>query len=129
MSVQTLCYQCGRACGKNKCSWSESFIPVPGWNVIYDKGNDSYTVIDCPLFKDDFGPKAKELDTEGCQELVAAMLKLLIKDYVAGVGRKDIERFIRSKRFANMSNTNPVWLIEKLREMAKREDEKKVVRP
>lgn len=46
-----LCWSCVNAvpgvnCG---CSWSESFTPVEGWQA--EECNDSYRIIDCPLFK------------------------------------------------------------------------------
>lgn len=52
----TLCWQCKRAYGD--CSWSESFVPVKGWNAepTIIKGNKkepeiySYNVKKCPLF-------------------------------------------------------------------------------
>lgn len=58
-----LCWECEKAGGK--CSWSRSFIPVPGWNakptrvLSYTMGNgekvkyyiDSYEIHDCPEFE------------------------------------------------------------------------------
>ncbi len=49
-----LCWQCKNACGG--CSWSQSFIPIEGWeaepNTIRDDEGDirSYRIIKCPQF-------------------------------------------------------------------------------
>ena len=49
-----LCWRCGNACGG--CSWSQSFIPVEGWDaesvVIKDSEGDidSYKIKKCPQF-------------------------------------------------------------------------------
>lgn len=59
--LSTICWGCKRAvCG---CSWSKSYIPVPGWNAIktniaannrgVKKYHESYKVIECPLFEAD----------------------------------------------------------------------------
>lgn len=49
----TLCWDCARATGA--CSWSQSFVPVKGWQAIPTKQkafgySDTYIVISCPLF-------------------------------------------------------------------------------
>lgn len=112
--VQSLCWMCGNACGKG-CSWSESFIPVEGWEAIRDDKNDSYTVVNCPKFRSGNG-RPEEWDIEGCQELAAAIIKTAIVDYKAGVKRGLITRFFRSKAFANISKIDPEWLIQALKE-------------
>ena len=55
---QTLCWECAKATGR--CSWSDEFIPVEGWNAkptkkrVYGGGEfESYLVIECPEFERD----------------------------------------------------------------------------
>lgn len=54
MRDRTLCWKCGN-CGK--CSWSQSFKPVEGWQAratcFVDQGKtvNSYIVLSCPEFK------------------------------------------------------------------------------
>lgn len=52
----TLCWECDKACGK--CSWSQNFTPVLGWEatptkVYQTKGvyQDSFLIHKCPEFK------------------------------------------------------------------------------
>lgn len=48
----TLCWCCEYACNTtNDCPWMTSLKPVPEWTAI--QHSDSYTVIDCPMFKRD----------------------------------------------------------------------------
>lgn len=58
---ESICWSCKNACGS--CPWSSSFTPVEGWNAIPTKvkGNnytgeiiDSYHVISCPMYKNDY---------------------------------------------------------------------------
>lgn len=42
-----LCWYCENACGG--CSWSESFIPVEGWEAI--KTGESYHITFCPQYQ------------------------------------------------------------------------------
>ena len=51
----TLCWDCANWCAD--CSWSKSFIPVPGWTaeptVKFGQGErpiSSFRVLDCPQF-------------------------------------------------------------------------------
>ena len=57
-SKSNICWDCQRACGG--CSWSEDFIPVPGWTaepsiIKQSPGVDihSYHIAACPLFVPD----------------------------------------------------------------------------
>ena len=45
--TENLCWICIKAI--KGCSWSESFIPVDGWNAEPDK--NSYKIRDCPLYE------------------------------------------------------------------------------
>ena len=59
----TICWNCINAVADEKhgCSWSRDLEPIDGWTAIkkdrekykyeYMKG-DSYTVIDCPMYKE-----------------------------------------------------------------------------
>lgn len=63
----TLCWKCAKYCGK--CSWSESFTPVEGWEAIpvkVDVGSngvsvlkDTFRVVTCPQFESDVEKYAK----------------------------------------------------------------------
>lgn len=65
MSLQTLCWDCRKACGG--CCWSkyDQRVPVPGWEAIPTKVRmnnhtyaDSYIVTACPEFeRDKWRPK------------------------------------------------------------------------
>ena len=55
----TLCWDCKKACGY--CSWSQDFVPVPGWEAIIVpprgaqmtvkcKSIPDYRVLSCPEF-------------------------------------------------------------------------------
>lgn len=64
--IDTLCWSCKRSCNLPdcNCSWSESFIPVDGWNAVPGRtyylsdplnpkkkeASQGYHVIDCPLY-------------------------------------------------------------------------------
>lgn len=51
MAKATLCWDCARS--MCRCSWSQEFIPVPGWNAIPTRdasGVESYKVLECPEF-------------------------------------------------------------------------------
>lgn len=52
--TETLCWMCGKCTGR--CSWSQEFKPVEGWDAILNKieGEDSYFVNSCPEFALDF---------------------------------------------------------------------------
>lgn len=56
----TLCWTCGKACGR--CSWSKNFTPVEGWKAIPTKihqrtwegktySTDSFDVYECPEYE------------------------------------------------------------------------------
>ena len=54
-----LCWKCQKACGG--CSWSKSFIPIPGWTAqrhdvsMWPQGKEaeSYRIYACPEFVKD----------------------------------------------------------------------------
>lgn len=59
--LSTICWKCKRAV--LGCSWSKSYIPVSGWIAVktkiaankngVKKYQESYKVIECPLFEAD----------------------------------------------------------------------------
>ena len=53
---KTICWNCKKSCGK--CSWSESFTPVAGWEVAEGYNSDQRTktqdVISCPLYEQEY---------------------------------------------------------------------------
>lgn len=49
----TLCWDCQRAAGADRCCWADRFEPVPGWEAVKTKtmmGLTSYAVKNCPAF-------------------------------------------------------------------------------
>ena len=144
---RTLCWRCRRSF-LNGCSWAEKFEPVKGWNAIQrtisiswgteDRQVETYTVIGCPLFKDDSPNgdianrvyRAKRIeDSKGAEELAAAIVKMAIEDYIdyyklflklrdkaSLASAKHIEDWIRSKDFAAISKIDPDWLISKMKQ-------------
>lgn len=48
---ESICWSCSNCYGE--CSWSRSFKPVSGWKAKYSKTLDSYTVQECPNYKED----------------------------------------------------------------------------
>lgn len=117
MNVVTLCMYCDNACNDG-CSWSESGIPVKGWTAIKNDHTDGFTVADCPEFVHDSG--RRDLNTEGCQNLVAAIVKTLVVDYLKSspkmsATRTSIEKFISGEFFGAVSSIDPDLLIELIR--------------
>ena len=57
----TICWDCQRAVGKDRCCWADNFKPVKGWNAIRNDLKStpngglviSYIVLCCPLFVPD----------------------------------------------------------------------------
>lgn len=53
---KTICWNCKKSCGK--CSWSESFTPVAGWEVAEGYNSDQRTktqdIISCPLYEQEY---------------------------------------------------------------------------
>lgn len=95
-TVESLCSYCGHACRK-KCSWAEDFTPVEGWTAYQNK--NGYFVVACPQFeKEKLASRIPErLDTDGCINLVEAMIRVMKSDYVdLPKARPGIERFIRN---------------------------------
>ena len=83
----TICGTCKRSAGK--CSWSAKFVPIEGWKAIPTKiaiGNkfdDSYAVLYCPKYVENYRRKEKYKYTfrKGSEEKVC-------------VGRAETEAFI-----------------------------------
>ena len=49
----SLCWDCQRAAGADRCCWADKFEPVPGWDAVKTKtmtGLTSYAVKNCPAF-------------------------------------------------------------------------------
>ncbi len=49
----SLCWDCQRAAGADRCCWADKFEPVPGWEAVETKtmmGLTSYAVKNCPAF-------------------------------------------------------------------------------
>lgn len=64
---ETLCWSCARAAGAGGvCPWAARLKPVPGWEAqptkIYENGaaEDSYCVLDCPLYLEEDREKRGE---------------------------------------------------------------------
>ena len=58
-TMPSLCWDCGRSVGENKCPWASCFKPIEGWRAYKTKkacsgeDNYSYLVVECPLFERD----------------------------------------------------------------------------
>ena len=51
---QSLCWDCGKACGGKGCPWADSLKPNPEWREIEQQG-DALVVRDCGSFQPDYG--------------------------------------------------------------------------
>lgn len=56
MLKRTICWECARTRGKNKCSWVEDFVPIEGWEVTEKSFSNGPKIIQsldvhsCPQF-------------------------------------------------------------------------------
>jgi len=80
-----LCWNCKKATGG--CSWSDSFLPVDGWNAeqsFDSRGNEySYAVKECPDFVegDILNDKDKSIDKDGAKIVCAHIIKSAIESW------------------------------------------------
>lgn len=139
-NTETLCTDCGKACGW--CSWSKEGEPVKGWTA--EKTRKGYSVKECPEFVSDreMIARPENFDTDGCLELLKAVGAVMKDDYIKGKGRyardyrkpesvmkavrmnrQDIEKFLLSGYGRTlMMLTRPECLIDQLRREAARYD-------
>ena len=58
-TMPSLCWDCSKSIGEDKCPWASSYEPIEGWLAHKTKkastGDNSYSylVVECPLFKRD----------------------------------------------------------------------------
>lgn len=141
--ANSLCWYCKWACGG--CSWSDDGIPVEGWDAepAVIKGThttsatNTWEVQHCPGFIRDVSLngrerteefRRRELDTDGCLALMAAVIKEACKDYKTGLKTDneyildDVRRFFRSQWFRTLSDLDPDMLMASIKELLKEED-------
>ena len=115
-SIESMCCYCGNACNRG-CSWSDDFTPVNGWEAVENK--NGYFVVDCPEYISDkhMHDNPQELDTEGCINLIEAMINTMREDYLyMSRSRQAIERFIRRPHMRQIFFfADPEEIIMKLR--------------
>lgn len=123
--LETLCSTCGKACNSG-CAWSDEFDPVPGWKAV--RTLNSYYVLDCPEYVSDVGVRrdAQSMDTEGCIQLMEAMMRMARDDYLTmPKSRKAIERFILNPAAKHLIFfAVPEDVVRKLRREADEHDRK-----
>lgn len=74
----SLCAECNNAIGG--CSWSESFEPVKGWKA--KRVDDTYSIIECPLYVPDNGEPIKPHDDDAVRGLINAVVEMAVRDYI-----------------------------------------------
>lgn len=134
------------------CPWAEKRVPIKGWKaeetLVKDKGRgvrtihlvNSYHVVECPLFEEDKGMKAADIDDAATSRLIHDIVAFAIRDWkkANGVlkggkfhddstGRvlteknarnqiDNVELFFKSRWFGIMCDIDPEKLIKALRE-------------
>lgn len=88
------CQDCANACGK--CTWSNCFVPVVGWDAtptISHTGYgdiNSYIVHSCPMFQADKKRHTEDIRIDKVRPLAFRILLSAIRDYARALtGRKD----------------------------------------
>lgn len=123
---QTLCWKCRNALGG--CSWSDKFEAVKGWKAEATTISNgcgevpSFIVRDCPQFCKDDG-KTEHIDDEGAQNLMLALYKLTIRDYVTLLKRRETQACAGDIATASKTEVQikhierflPRWLTEKIK--------------
>lgn len=126
----TLCAYCAKATNAG-CRWSDTFDPVPGWRAA--RTLNSYVVYDCPEYLSDryMNRDPDKLDTEGCIDLLQAMMTQLKDDYMdMPAMRRQIEAFIMNPFVSKLFFfCVPRDLVLRLRKEAKKHDERKKLKP
>ena len=127
---ETRCIHCANATNRG-CSWSDTFDPVDGWKAT--RTLNSFVVHECPEYVSDryMCRDPEGLDTEGCINLVEAIMRLMKEDYMdMPEARRQIEAFIRNPLVSKLFFfCVPTDLIARLRKEAWVRDERKRVKP
>ena len=110
----TICWKCANAYGDG-CRWFSDDEPIPGWEAVNYKYKatgctlvmDCYAVHRCPEFKPNWQNEshriAKNLDTQGCIDLISAVFMAMHQDYLEDPRqRPGIVRFMRSRIFGDL---------------------------
>ena len=93
---ETLCWNCKRACGANKCTWAECFRPVAGWDA--EKTELGYLVKSCPQYIED-----DEIEVTTSTKEIAKII---------GVNLRTFFRWLEKKRNA-IKFINEKYLLKK----------------
>ena len=48
---ETICWDCKRSCGKNKCQWANNFTTIKGWDA--EQNDLGFLVKSCPEYIED----------------------------------------------------------------------------
>lgn len=121
----TLCERCLKATGG--CSWADRFEDVPGWTAdvtvilsVHKASGESFEsrlVHDCPEFIPDDRSWLEHPNREGIELLAANVIKLAVHDWLRYEGeRPDIERFLFSKYFEDLTDLDPRALLRLMRQ-------------
>lgn len=135
-TTDTLCISCSNACNGH-CSWSESLTPVDGWKT--KEAGKGFNVVACPEYAIDDANRGRPVsfDKDGVMRFLEEAVRLMREDYVLGAGpagtrainRKLIEKFLRSERGKKLLQLTDVdEVIEMLRALARRHDQKMMIR-
>ena len=111
---QTLCWGCEKSATEG-CAWAKNFDPVEGWEA--EESKNGYLVINCPEFVKE-ERRRRDLDTDGCMDLVEKVLETCREDYIMGGEKTEekIERFLKGRGASRVHRiSNPEAVIRKLK--------------
>lgn len=79
------CATCERLFDFNPCSFAAGGKPPEGaeYDIDTSKGYEGYTISSCPEYEPEKSRSTEELDTDGCVNLLAAVVKQAMADYAA----------------------------------------------